>query len=181
MSSEPPAVRRWSSADLALGSALIVLIVALFLPWFSETVRLGSSFRFTSLTAADIRGTADGPRVHSYLWLVLVLAIIGLAVLAGRDAISRSASNLPSPRQMLIGATGLALALSVLGFASKPWSSLPSILGQLGSRVQVSIGWDYGGIVAIIAAAIALLLAVVNTGPLGQTSHAARASGPVIG
>ena len=62
-----------------------MLLVALFLPWFS--------------TSAG-GGTGDGPSSHGYLWLVFVLTVVTLTVLVTRDAIARLPGNLPSPEQM---------------------------------------------------------------------------------
>ena len=102
----------WSGSDLVIGGSLVVLLIALFLPWFSGTVQL-----FKSTAAA---GAGDGTQAHGYLWVVFVLAIVALIVLVARDAIDRLPGNLPSPEQMLVGATGLALVLTILGLVQKP-------------------------------------------------------------
>ena len=132
--------RGWNGSDLAFGGAVIVLLIAVFLPWFS---------------APGI--AADGPSAHGYLWLVFVLTIVALSVLVARDAIARLPGNLPSPEQMLVGATGLALLLTILGVVQQP-SSFPT--------ASSSIGWSYGGFVALVAALIAFLGALRETGVL---------------
>jgi hypothetical protein len=135
-----PAARGWSGNDLVIGGALVVLLIALFLPWFSVTVQVLKS------TAAVAAG--DGPQAHGYLWVVFVLAIVALIVLVARDAIERLPGNLPSPEQMLIGATGLALVLTILGLAQKPSSGL-----------LIGVGWSYGGFIALLAALVAFFAA----------------------
>jgi len=132
--------RGWTGSDLAIGGAVIVLLIALFLPWFS---------------APGI--AADGPSAHGYLWLAFVLTILALSVLVARDAIARLPGNLPSPEQMLVGATGLALLLTILGVAQTP----PPVAGSVGP-----IGWSYGGWVALVAALIAFIGAFREAGPL---------------
>ena len=136
------AERGWTGSDLAIGGAVIVLLIALFLPWFS---------------APGIAGTADGPSSHGYLWLVFVLTILALIVLVARDAIARLPGNLPSPEQMLVGATGLALLLTILGVAQTP----PPVAGSFGP-----MGWSYGGWVALVAALIAFIAALREAGAL---------------
>jgi uncharacterized membrane protein len=132
--------RGWNGSDLAIGGALIVLLIALFLPWFSTSP-----------------GTTDGLSSHGDLWVVFVLALLALIVLVARDTIARLPGNLPSPEQMLVGATGLALLLTILGVVQKP----SPVTGSFGSA-----GWSYGGWVALVAALIALVAAFRETGAL---------------
>ena len=135
--------RGWAGSDLAIGSSLIVLLIALFLPWFSFPVI------FIKSSSA---GSIDGPQAHGYLWAVFALAIVALVVLVGRETIGRVPGNLPSPGQVLTGATGLALLLTVLGLVSR--------------ADVVGAGWSYGGFVAVIAALIAFVAALGVAGPL---------------
>jgi uncharacterized membrane protein len=130
----------WSGSDLVVGGALVVLLIAPFLPWFSGTVQI---FKSTAVS-----GAADGTQAHGYLWVVFVLAIVALIVLVARDAIDQLPGNLPSPEQMLVGATALALVLTVLGLVQKP-----------SSGALISIGWSYGGFIALLAALVAFLAA----------------------
>ena len=130
----------WTGSDLAIGGAVIVLIIALFLPWFSTSP-----------------GTADGLSSHGDLWVVFVLALLALIVLVARDTIARLPGNLPSPEQMLVGATGLALLLTILGVVQKPSPAA----GSFGP-----IGWSYGGWVALVAAIVAFLAAFWEAGAL---------------
>jgi uncharacterized membrane protein len=130
----------WTGSDLAIGGAVVVLIIALFLPWFSTSP-----------------GTRDGLSSHGDLWVVFVLALLTLIVLVARDAIARLPGNLPSPEQMLVGATGLALLLTILGVVQKP----SPVAGSFGS-----IGWSYGGWIALVAALVAVIAAFKEVRPL---------------
>lgn len=121
----------WSGSDLVTGSSLVVLLIALFLPWF------------TPATA----GAIDGPTSHGYLWAVFVLGIVALIALVTRDAIDRVPGNLPSSEQMLVGATGLALLLTILGIVQKPYPG------------NFLVDWTYGGFIALIAALVAFFAA----------------------
>jgi hypothetical protein len=167
-----PAVRSWTGGDLIIGSALVALIISLFLPWYSYSSRL------TGLGV--VAGTLNGPDVHSYLWVVLVLGLIGLAALIGRDVIQQLPGNWPSPGQIMIGTSGLALVLTVLAALSKPVVHGPTATQQLASFDRISFGWSFGGLVAVVAALVALLVAFVTSGPLQEASRA-RAVGSATG
>lgn len=167
-----PAVRRWDRTDAVIGTALVMLVISLFLPWFSVTVRLGS--------AGPVSGTGNGTRAHGYLWVVFVLAILALVVLVARDAISRIPGNLPSPGQLLVGTTGLALILTVLGVVFRPagytGSGYKGPFGWTGAfpHLAVSVSWSYGGFVAVAAAVVAFVAAFISSGPLQEAGRAAE-------
>jgi hypothetical protein len=164
--------RGWTGSDLAIGGALVVLLIALFLPWFSSTVRLNGA-------TASVSGSADGLRAHGYLWIAFALAILGLIVLVGRDAIGRLPGNLPTPAQMLVGASGLGLLLTILGLAVRPSSGLTVVRPSapiasflpLLPRLSISVGWSYGGFIALVAALIAFAAAFRAAGPVQSGRH----------
>jgi hypothetical protein len=168
------ATRGWSNTDLAIGAGLIVLLIALFLPWFSSTVRLAGR-------TVQLSGSADGTSAHGFMWGAFVLAIAGLVVLVARDAIYRAPGNLPTPEQMLVGATGLALLLTILGLAIKPATglSIGNSTGQFAGllpHISISVSWSYGGFIAVAAALVAFLAAFVTAGPLESAHRAAWAA-----
>lgn len=152
-----PATRTvgWTGSDLALGSALIVLLIALFLPWFSSNEVLDNG--------AGGTGSSDGPQSHGYLWAVFAFGLVALVVLVARDAIGRLPGNLPSPEQVFVGATGLALVLTLLGVAAKP-------------NPVALVGWSYGGFVAVLAAAVAFVAAFGSARPLNSVRRAAQSA-----
>jgi len=162
-----PAASGWTGSDLVIGSSLIVLLVALFMPWFSASVQLGPNGTARAL------GSADGPRAHGYIWFVFALVIIALIVLVARDAIARIPGSLPSPAQLLMIATGLALLLTILAAFIKPSPGL-DIVGSIGALPQLlprftfSVGFSYGGFVAIVAAAVAVVAAFGTAGRLSS-------------
>jgi hypothetical protein len=148
--------------------------VALFMPWFSGSVQFGSG-------GTRVVGSADGPRAHGYVWFVFALVIIALIVLVARDAIGRVPGNLPTPEQILMVATGLALLLTILAAFIKPSPTfdlispaggVPPFLAQL----RFSIDFSYGGFVSIAAAAIAFIAAFGTAGSL----TAARLAKPAM-
>lgn len=148
----------WTGSDLVIGTSTIVLLVALFMPWFSGTVQ-GVNGGTTRVV-----GSADGPRAHGYVWFVFALAIIVLIVLVARDRIRSVPGNLPSPDQMLVVAAGLALLLTILAAVIKPSPTfeIVSPAGLLPATLpnfSFSVGFSYGGFIALAAAVIAFLAA----------------------
>src|SRR5215475_11791528 len=138
----------WGGTDLALGSALIVLLIALFLPWFSATVPAGP---------VNLGVTESGAAAHGYFSWAFVLGIVSLLVLTAREFVARIRGNLPSGGQIIVGATFLALVLVILAFTLKP-AYLTGSGGTVIQAVRVPLAtatpvtWSYGGYVAIVAA-----------------------------
>jgi hypothetical protein len=141
---------------MVIGTSTIVLLVALFMPWFSGAA--------ASNGTTHVVASADGPRAHGYVWFVFALAIIVLIVLVARDPIGGAAGNLPSPDQMLVVATGLALLLTVLAAVIKPSPTfdIVSATGAVPSTLpnfNFTVGFSYGGFIALGAAVVAFLAA----------------------
>ncbi len=163
--------RGWAGSDLAIGAGLIVLLIALFLPWFTETLQLHPG--------SAISATENGPPAHGYLWLVFALAIVALVALIDRDAIERIPGNLPSAQQILLGATGLSLLLTLLGVVfrppafSEPGQVVP--IQAIQATSGLSVGWSYGGFLAIVAAAVAFAGALGVAGHLRAGTRTSRA------
>jgi multisubunit Na+/H+ antiporter MnhB subunit len=178
--SQPPrahtsaaSARGWAGSDLAIGAGLIVLLIALFLPWFTETLQLHPGAAFTA--------TENGPPAHGYLWLVFALAIVALVALIDRDAIERIPGNLPSAQQILLGASGLSLLLTLLGVVFRPpgfsGSGQAVPIQALQAPSMFSVGWSYGGFLAVVAAAVAFAGALGIAGHLPVGNGPARAQG----
>jgi len=120
---------RWSLADRIAGIASIVLFISLFLSWFGVSV-------------IGITVTASGLSAHGYLYIVLILCILIVAYLvlrAGWDKLPISA-NVPHLTVMLV-ATLVNLVLVFIGFIFKPGGS--------------GVGWEFGAVIALIAAIVA--------------------------
>ena len=91
-----PTSRRWSGPDLVIGSALVVVLASLFLPWFAAA-------DMDAVAAARAAGqthggsTVSGVDAHGYLWIVFALVIVALAVLVGRDSFTPAAGQPAEP------------------------------------------------------------------------------------
>src|SRR5262249_327872 len=122
---------------------------------------------------------ADG-----YLWVGFVLAVVALIVLVARDSIARLPGNLPRPEQMLVGATGLAVLLTILGAVQRPAAyarGSGGVFRQVFPNFTMSINWSYGGFVALAAALVAFLAPFGIAGPLEAAHPAAQARLPPPG
>lgn len=131
--------QRWTISDKVAGVASLVVLISLFLPWFS-----GSYVSFGTSSG----GSESGMDAHGWLWLVfvVVLAILAYLVLAAGFQALPFRSPLRHD-QLLLAATGLNLALVFIGFLLKP-----STYGIEG----LSISWSAGAFLALIAAIVAV-------------------------
>jgi hypothetical protein len=136
--------RRWTPADWITGAASLVVLIALFLPWYS-----------VNLATLGVAGSASesGTDAHGWLWLVFVVVLLMLAYLVVAAGYQELPFHLPWPhKRLLLGAAGLNLLLVVIAFVFKP--------GNDGEPVQ--IGWSFGAVLALIAAIAATLPLVLD-------------------
>jgi hypothetical protein len=134
-----------TQTDRIVGIASFVLLISLFLSWFSVSLGpIGSV-------------SASGLSAHGYLYIVLILSIVIVALLAVR---SLGAWAFPSTapvteEQALLIATGINFVLVLIAFLLKP--------GGVGSGV----GWSFGAFIGLIASIVAVV-------PLARPALAAR-------
>ncbi len=118
----------WSSTDLVAGVATLVLFVSLFLPWFGVSI-------------GPIGIQVDGLTAHSYLYLVLILALVEMGYLVAIAGMPDVRGRVPIPHEHLLTTINIInLVLVVIAFSDK---------GPSG------IGWRFGAIVGLIAAFVA--------------------------
>jgi len=130
-------VNRWAPADRVVGGASLVLLVALFMPWFTV-----SSGGFGSLSTS-------GTGAHGWLWFAFVLALLPLAYLIVAAGYDRFPVNLPLTHDRLLRSVPrLNLLLVFLSFILKPGGS--------------GVGWDFGAFAGLIAAIAAALPVTVT-------------------
>jgi hypothetical protein len=121
---------RWNTADRITGIATLVLLVALFLPWFSASVS------FISLSES-------GVSAHGYLYIALFVSLFLLVYLLARAGWDRLpiATQVAHAPVMLV-ASALNAVLVVIGFLLKPGGS--------------AVSWSFGAWLALIAAVVAV-------------------------
>jgi hypothetical protein len=142
-----------------VGVASLVLLIALFLPWFDASVSgLGN-------VGSQVGGSESGMNAHGWLWIVFIVVLAILAYLVLKAGFARLPFTMPAPQELiLLGATGVNLLLVLIGFLLKP--SVGSVLD-----LHVSIGWDIGSFLALIAAVVAVVPLVPAARNLGSATR----------
>jgi hypothetical protein len=127
---------RWTMADRIAGGATFVLLISLFLPWFSVSAGFGS---FTA------NSSVDALTAHGYLYLVLLLAVAMLGYLIVAAGL-KDMPALPLGRDQLLGAAAAVnLLLVLIAMLFKPGGGAP----------LVKVSWDFGAFLGLAAAIVA--------------------------
>ena len=127
-------LRRLSRSDQAVGSASLVVLISLFLPWFGFST-LGASISISGTTA------------HGYLVLVVIAALLIAGYLLLRSGWGEFPFPLPVAHgTLLLAGTGVQFLLVLAGFLDVPLAGL---------------GWESGAYLAVAAAVLAMLPAVL--------------------
>lgn len=128
-------LKRLTRTDQIVGVASLIVLISIFLPWFSVTVRIFGESR---------SATGSGTAAHGWLWLVFVLDLLVIAYLAMRAGWEQAPVRIPvAHAPLLIAATGLQLLLVLIAFFDMPGND--GIPG-------VSIGWAWGAFIGLLAA-----------------------------
>jgi hypothetical protein len=131
--------KRWTLPDRIAGIASLVVLISLFLPWFSATAT-ESGFSESA--------TASGTTAHGWLWLVFIISLAIVAFLVLMAGYQVLPFKLPVPNErLLLGAAGINLVLVFIAFILVPSN---------GGDTAVSIGWAWGAFVGLLAAIVAL-------------------------
>jgi hypothetical protein len=145
-------ITRWQRAEQITGGATLLLIISLFLPWFTASVSTTIAGHTISQSAS-----ASGTTAHGYLWLVFFIGLAVLAVLILQAGFAQFPVNLPfGVPALLVGLTGVNLLLVLVAFLLKPGTGGVDTAG-----LNVSIGWSLGafiGLICAIAAFVPLVL-----------------------
>ncbi len=123
---------RWSLADRIAGIASIVLLISLFLPWYTVSI---------NVLGYSAGGSVNG-LWHGWMYLSLILSILIIAYLvlrAGWDKLPIS-QDVPHLTVMLV-ATIVNLVLVLIAFIDKPGGG--------------GVGWGAGAVIGLIAAIVA--------------------------
>lgn len=137
--------QRWSQAERITGAASVVLLISLFLPWFSVS---------GTVLGQDFSVSVSGTTAHGYLWLVFFLCLAIIAFLVLRAGFQTLPFAVPGgPEMALLGATAINLLLVLIAFFVNP------------SAFAAGVGWSFGafvGLLAAIAACVPLALPVLR-------------------
>jgi hypothetical protein len=143
--------KRWTRDDQIVGGASLLLLISLFLPWYT-------------VSAGPFSASASGTTGHGYLWIVFILALVIVIYEILKAGFEVLPFNLPvGPAQLLLGLTGINLVLVLIAFLLKP--------GGGSGLVGVSVGWGFGAFVGLICAIVAFVPLVL---PFVRARNASR-------
>ena len=121
--------KRWTRSDQIVGGATLVMLISLFLPWFTAS---------DAFISVSVNGLWHG---WEYITLIVALAIlVYLLLCAGFQELP---FKLPfSHDQLLLAGTGINFLLVLLGFLIRP---------------AAGFGWTFGAFIGLIAAVVAVV------------------------
>lgn len=133
-------LKRLTLADKVAGAASLVLLVSLFLPWYTVSNPGGS----TGLSGTDI---------HRFLWLEALLTLVTLTYMIVHATVGwdRTPMNKVSHEPVLLALTVIQLIVVVVPFFDVPDTLLEG----------VTVGFAYGSYIGLIAAVAALVMVIV--------------------
>jgi hypothetical protein len=124
-------LKRLTKAEQITGGASLLLLISLFLPWFTY------KYSFVSVSVDGLW--------HGWMYLVLLICLAIIAYLVAIAGFGELPFKLPLERErLLLIATVVDLVLTVLGFLLKP-----------GGYGVGGIGWGFGAFVGLIFAIVA--------------------------
>jgi hypothetical protein len=126
-------MKRWTQVERITSIASLVLLISLFLPWFTY-----GGFSVDGLW-------------HGWMYITFILCVAIVVNLVAKAGFREMPYKLPLPEErLLLFATGINLVLTVLAFLLKP--------GGIGFS---GVGWGFGAFVGLIAAVIAAFPTIV--------------------
>ena len=124
-------MKKWTRPERITAIATLVLLISLFLPWFTYNFGVGSV-------------SVDG-LWHGWMYLVFILCLVILVFLVSKASYSEMPFKLPlAEEQLLLYATAINFVLTLLAFVFKP--------GGIGFS---GIGWGFGAFLGLAAAVVA--------------------------
>jgi len=118
-------MKRWSQVERITSIASLVLLISLFLPWFTYNFGYGS---------ASVDGTW-----HAWMWLVFLISLAIVVHFVLKAGMTTLPYKLPLPEaQLLLFATGINAVLTVIAFLLKPGGI--GFSGIAGASVRSLVG-----------------------------------------
>jgi hypothetical protein len=133
-------LRRLTVADKVAGAASLVLLISLFLPWYTVSVPGASS-------------TLSGAGIHRFLWLAVLLSVVVLTYLIVHATVGWDSTpmNRLSREPVLLSLSVVQLILMIIPFFDVPDTLIPN----------VTVGFAYGAYIGLVAAIAALVTVLV--------------------
>jgi hypothetical protein len=133
-------LRRLTVADKVAGAASLVLLISLFLPWYTVSVPGASD-------------TLSGAGIHRFLWLAVLLSVVVLTYLIVHATVGWDSTpmNRLSREPVLLSLSVVQLILMIIPFFDVPDTLIPN----------VTVGFAYGAYIGLVAAIAALVTVLV--------------------
>lgn len=133
-------LKRLTTADKVAGGASLVLLISLFLPWYTVSVPGASS-------------SLSGTGIHRFLWLAVLLSIVVLTYLIVHATVGWDSTpmNKLSHEPVLLSLSVVQLILMIVPFFDVPDTLLP----------DVTVGFAYGAYIGLVAAIASLVMVLV--------------------
>jgi hypothetical protein len=153
---------RWSTYDIMLALAALLLAGSVFTPWFQADVQVnganGGSFNGTLISP---KPTETGLAAHGFLWALVGLAFVQLALLAAHYIPGRFALSPPGFHKLLIAIPALSLPITLVACSLKPdtWRDV----GPFPPNFHLTVGWAYGAGLAVVAGVVAVIMASLES------------------
>jgi hypothetical protein len=120
-------MKKWTQPERITAFASLVLLISLFLPWFTYGPSSLNGFW------------------HGWMYLVFILCLVILVDLVAKASYAEMPFKLPmSEEKLLLYATAINFVLTLLAFVFKP-----------NGFGIVSFGWGFGAFLSLAAAAVA--------------------------
>ena len=177
--------------DMIAGIAAVVLLISLFLGWYSVTGKVTGPGGFEQSNSSPSGNAFDALSIIPILLLLAAVIVIALVVLR---ALNMMPSGLPvSPGAIILGVSAIAFLLVLFrlivapDFASELGGGIQSA-EALGVKVDVSTSREFGIFIALIAAAAATVGGWLDWNEEGRpmpgsagSRGSAPAGGPALG
>lgn len=133
-------LKRLTVADIVAGAASLVLLISLFLPWYTVSV-------------PGVTSTLSGTEIHRFLWLAVLLSVVVLTYLIMHATVGLGSTpiNKFGREPVLLSLSLVQLILVIVPFFDVPDTLIP----------HVSVGFAYGAYVGLVAAIAALVTVIV--------------------
>lgn len=151
---------RWSTNDIVIALAALLLAGSVFAPWFKAAIRVnGYNGQTLYGFLIEPEGTVNGIAVHRFLWVLVALALAQFALLVAHYVPGRFAFAPPGFRRLMIGLPALSVPVVLVACLMKPdiWRRV----GPFPPNFHLIVSWSYGAGLALAAAVVALVLAVL--------------------
>jgi hypothetical protein len=153
---------RWSTYDIMIALAALLLAGSVFAPWFQAGVRIdGANGQSLNGLLLSPKPTETGLAAHGFLWALVGLGVVQLALLAAHYVPGSFGFSPPGFHRLLIAISALSLPITLVACSLKPdtWGNV----GRFPPNFHLTVGWTYGVGLALASGIVAVIMAVLES------------------